>query len=506
MTLVTLRPNATTTNSGALTGGATAHAVLSDDSDASYITHTVGQSTRVDLGDLTLPAGGVVKNVQPRVRAAVVTAATSGSYSGSAYSSAAPAAPGSATIFATVSSTTPTTRAGLTVTGWTDPQVDAAYINVQWIAGAGISGRLYEAYLDVRYVAIPVATVVLPTGTVSDTNTPLVTWTDTLDTDGGPQTQYEVKIYSAAQYGAGGFSADTSTVTAGSGIVASNATSWQDTVILANATYRAYVRVAQTVNGTVLWSAWAFGGFTISVALPAVPTLTVTAESTNGRIKLDLTANSGSATTDRMELQRSIDAGATWVAVRTIDSDAGLVYSTTTRTTYDYEAPNGTLTQYRARALHSYSGVYAASAWSSPGSATWTATDWWLKQPTQPALNVRLAFGALTSYATVDRVARNGVFMPLGAALPIVVSDTRSGSTGAIVITFATGALEDSLNLLLDAVSTLLLQGPTGDGHPDRYVRIGDHHSERVGGKSYIVTTQHTLPWTEVASPPGVQT
>lgn len=502
MTLSVLRPTATTSNTGTLTGGATAHAVLADDSDASYVTFAAFpsvQSCQVGLTDLTLPAGAVVKSIAVRARSALVVSGTS-AFLNHKLIGAGP------TVNSAWghSSTTPGTRSGLATTGWTDPQIDAVELYLLDQFGAALN--VYEAYLDVRYVIQPVPTVTAPTGTVTNTNTPTVTWTNVLDPDGASQTAAEVKIYSAAQYGAGGFDPATSTSTWESGVVSGPGLVRPVATPIANATYRAYVRTAQTVNGAALWSAWVFGGFVLSVTPPAVPTLALTAQSTSGRIQAVITTGGGATTTDRVELQRSVNGGTSWLAVRNTETyDGTIAYPAAPVTILDYEAPNGTLTSYRARALHSYTGIYAASAWSTTATATWTATDWWIKHPNVPALNLKLT-QAMFSYADINHGARATSFLPLGASLPIVVSDTRGGPTGTVVLTLATLVSQDALDALLDTVATLLLQGPVGDGHPDRYVRFGDHASVRVGDRSWIKATHETLPWTEVALPIGAQT
>lgn len=500
MTLSTLRPNGTTNDTGVLTGAANAHTAMSDDSDASFDTFsgTPNSGATVTLTDLTLPAGAVIKLVSVRVR---VGSSSSGALLARATSTGAPSTSGTVNV-----GTGPATlQVGASVTGWTDPQLDAASLVLAWQSGGNV--RVFEAYLDVRYVVLPVVTVTAPTGTVTTTNVPVTAWSNALDTDGGPQSAFQVKIFNAAQYGAGGFSPDTSTPTANSDLAnpGGSQTSWASNIILSNATYRAYVRTAQTVNGVYLWSAWAFSGFIINVALPAVPTVALTAQATNGRISVLVTPNSGAATTDRLELQRSVDGGTTWLPVRNIYGSDGLVLQSTAATILDYEAPNGTATQYRARAAHNYSGEYASSAWSTPVSTTWTATDWWIKHPNVPALNLKLT-QSMFSYGDVNRAARQTPFQPLGATLPIVVSDTRGGPTGTLVLQLQTVALRTSLNALLDTVSTLLLQGPAAEGQPDRYVRFGDHGSVRAVDKSWALTTRETLPWTEVASPAGAQT
>lgn len=667
MTLVSLRPTAILASTGA-TG---AFGTLADDSDATFVTLTAGggnASVDVSLTDLTLPASAVVKSIVSRVRYSKVSG-TGGFGQASVYPGVYPAGTAadgaSYTTALMTTASVATTISSTAKTNWTDTDCDNAWARI--IVSVLTTYKVYEYYFDVRYVVIPTLTVDLPTGTITDTNKPLVTWTNTLDSDGGSQTLSEVKIYSAAQYGAGGFSADTSTSTATSGQVAGTGTSWQDTVILPNATYRAYVRTAQTVNGATLWSAWTFGGFVVNVAIPAVPTVVVTAQSTTARIKIDVgvsnlipnpsietnttgwantatglnagatisqdatvaqsgtkslkivtTAGSatqgaaaalpeleagipytlsayvkgnagaeplsiavltsagatlptssgsailtplspavttslqrytltftpsatttganfvtydngaavrtwfidavmlasntavaptysdgGPATTDRLELQRSIDGGTTWLPVRNSYGNDGIV-NVTGATIYDYEAPNGTAASYRIRALHSYSGVYAASDWSASASATWSSTDWWLKHPNLPALNLQLTT-AMLSYADVQHAARMGVFQPLGATLPVVVSDTRAGATGTVVFLLSTAVLQNALDAILDAADTLFLQGPLAEGQPDRYVRIGDHSSVRIVDKSWAKATTETLPWTEVASPPGAQ-
>jgi hypothetical protein len=505
MTLVSLRPNATISNNGAVTGaGGVAHTALADDSDASFIAFDPIESARFDLTDLTLPAGAVVKNGAIRVRA---------NASGTTLLYARLLSPTS-TVYSSISNSSLTATivnlsGSASTTFNSDPIADAAQITIQNLASGGIL-NVYEAYADVRYVVLPVVTVTAPTGTITNTTTPTVTWTDTLDTDGGAQTRYDVKIFSSAQYTAGGFDPSTSASTAASGIVSAADTSWVDTVALPNATYRAYVRVAQTVNGALLWSAWAFGGFVVSVTPPAVPTLAVTAQNINGRIQAVITTGGGATTTDRVELQRSVDGGTTWLPVRNTELDDGTItYPAAPVTILDYEAPNGTVTSYRARALHNYSGVYAASAWSTTQTATFTATDYWIKHPNVPALNMKLPGGtaaAMVSYPDVQRAARQTAFQPLGATLPVVVADTRAGATGTIVVQLRTTAEKTALDALLDRVATLLVQGPSSHGIPDRYVRIGDHSRVRVVDNGNFLMTRDTMAWTEVALPAGAQT
>lgn len=522
MTLVTLRPNATTSNTGALTGGASAHAVLSDNSDASYVTYDPGEESLVPLGDLTLPAGALIDTVQIRARLArdVPTPDVGAQIFVSVLDSAGMTLVAGGWAYPT--GATPTTYViGSPVTGRTDAQLDDARLKLTAYFGNGPVVRGYEGYLDVRYIIQPVVNVTAPTGTITTTNTPLVTWTNTFDPEGlWAYQQFQVRIFSAAQYGAGGFDPSTSTATAESGYVAPSAanafgTQWQSAVILPNATYRAYVRVGQQIGGgeggSTLWSAWDFEQFTINVTPPSPPSLTAVAQSAQGRIKLTLDDN-GAVSSDRFELQRTIDGGATWKQVRihdTIDllGSPGIIIplSTAAFDVYDYEAPNGVQTGYRARALHNYSGVYAASSWTSTQTATWTSIGWWLKDPVRPALNMILT-GRVFEVGDVVRRARQGVFQALGATLPIVVSDTRAGPAGTITLQLQSVAEQTQLAALLAAGPVLLVQGPVEHGHPDRYVVFGDHSQARLRLPPRKIWTRETLPFNEVAATIDPQT
>lgn len=497
MTLVTLRPNATTQDGASITGAATAHAATNDNSDASYVTITSGgaNSLVVSLGDLTLPAGAVIKSIALRLRSAWVAGATQ-------VTARTTGAQTPATVHniswgvATTTTVLVATTDAVTGTAFTDGAVDGASVEVT--TGSAVGTRIYEVYVDVTYVAKPVVSVVAPTGTLTDTNLPTVEWSNTLDSDGGAQARFQVKVFTDAQYLAGGFDPDTSPATIDSGDTAAAATSWQATSSLADDTYRAYVRVAQTVNGVSHWSAWAFSGFVIDVDLPAAPTFTATADSANARNVLVVDDNAGTATTDAFEIQRSLDGGTTWETVRQLE--AGEIAAPGPVTVYDYEAPNGVETDYRARALHDYSGLYATSDWVTD-SATWTDSSWWLKHPHRPDLNASVN---IHSFPEVQRTGRQGVFHPLGAADVTVVSDTRGPATGTVALRTDTTPERDALDALLGTVGTLLLQARAGeDDTSNRYIRVTGHTRTRVADKAFVAEKVEALEFVTVAQPTG---
>lgn len=490
MSTATLRPNGTVSNTGALTGGASAHEVLSDDSDASRVTLEVAEACEVALANYSEVAGSVVRSVQLRIRSAASGASSASGTAAAKIDGDTHKAGFGVSVFEG-----PVTLTVLVVNeSFDDGDVDAATAQIEHTGSFG-NIELYELYFDVIYVEQPDLTVDAPTGTVRDTNEPEVRWTPDLDSDGGSQTHFEAKVFDDATYGDGGFDPDTSTPAVESGETASAAAAWQVDEPLPDDTYRAYVRIAQTVNGVQHWSAWEFSGFVVDVLIPADPTLLLTPQSDDGRIQIDLDDNAGDATTDAFQVQWSHDRGSTWTPVRTSEGE-GIVLGDD-ETVWDFEAPNGETVTYRARALHDYSGLWAASGWVQD-SDSWSSGDRWLKHPTNPDLNMKVE---IDSYASHSRAARRQVFQPLGRTDPVVVSDTRWPKTGEVVLWMEDDDERDALEALLDTLAPLLLQAADGDERPDRWVVFGDVAEESAVDKLAVSDTRNRLTWTEVARP-----
>jgi hypothetical protein len=495
MSVVAVRPSSTTSNTGVTIAGSSLHAVLGDDSDGTYGEWAAGDTAVVAFTAPTLPSGSVIKSQGVRARTAKISA--NGLMGVQALGDIYPDTGDAAwTVASGISWTTPTT-----VSLPIPLQPDHPMTGLRIFTGApDVVARVFEAYLDVVYVVKPVISVQTPTGTVTNTNKPRVQWSFTThDTDGGSITTWQVKVFTAAQYGAGGFDPATSTTTQASGITNQLINSWDPPVPLANATYRAYVRVAQNVNGSLFWSDWAYSAFVLNVTPPNAPTVAAIAQNTEGRIRLTVTPAATGVSTDLIEAQRSADNGATWEDCRT--EPAGLTVATSVKV-WDFEAPNGTAMLYRARTAHSYSGVYAYTAWVTSSPVAWSSTDRWIKHPNLPALNMKVTVQA---FGAVKRAARQGVFQALGAADAIVVSDTRGPETGGLILLLADQAARDQLDALLDTADTLLLQGATGDSHlnEDRYLSFGDHDRAPVIDHAWAPKTKDTIAWTRVAKPAG---
>lgn len=485
-----------------LLGGApSAHAALSDDNDTTQLGPTgAGSAVTVSLPDLTLPVGAVVKNVAARMRQYGFPPQTE------AWALNIDRDDG-VILFGEF---LPQTVGQLTISTGSYVVVTAAEVNALRLRVtrmiASTQAAVVELYLNVIYVERPTLTVSTPTGTI-ESNQPTIEWAPTLDADGGIQTGYTVKIFSAAQYGAGGFNPETSPPTLGhEGIFSrvpgqsdgGDATSWTADTPLVDGTYRAYVRVAQSVGDASLFSEWEYSQFTVDAPVPGPPNMILTAESNEGRVLAEVTGVDGDATSDLIDLERSDDAGVTWVAVR---GTSGLVARHASRDLQlrDYEAPNGSEVIYRARGAHDYGdGVSAVGAWTT-GFVTLQA-GWWIKHPHRPELNCPTV---LKGYGQIDRGVRQGVFQPLGAPLPVVVSDTPTGETGQSVVRVDTREQHDRLRTILRTADVLLLQGPYDDGEPDRYVQFGASSAGRLLDNARFHRRDVSLPWAEVAKPAG---
>ena len=493
MSSVELLPNGTSSNNGNNVGGAASvHAALADSSTGTYIEYDYTESSTLVFDDSAVPAGSAITSLVLHAQVAKVATSCKLQFrfgmNGQLDSAER-----------TFNFSTPTT---ITVpftldVGTLDADVDALEVRVENRAS---DARLYRLAAVVTYSVIPTVTVTAPTGTISDRNIVTVGWTPTFDGTVS-SSGYEVKIFNDATYLAGGFDPSTSTPTlqASASGEFTPSTSHAFTEPLPDDTYRAYVRVTHVAeNGATLTSAWDYEGFVVSVNYPANPTLTLTPDDALGRIEIDLDDNAGAATTDYFEIERTTDEGATWTGVRTDRADGWLVPTAGLATVFDYEAPNGTSATYRARAIHDYgSGNTAASSWVE-ATSMWSSSQWWIKHPTRPDLNLDVT---LRSHADRRRAARQGVMQPIGATYPTVVSDTRGAATGSITFLMQTTAEKDSFDALLDAGVPLLLQGPPDNYEADRWVVFGDHDRVRLVDKGWFETTDDTLPWTEVRRP-----
>jgi len=294
MTYVNLDPNGTSSNSGAVTG-ASAHAALFDSNDATYVDYDYGEGSILTLSDLSLPSGALLLAAQVNVRCR-----KDGTGPGAVQSTLVADTTKQSTGSVTWASAA--TLNGVTIFDGTltDAGLDGASIGVACSSLSVI--RAYKAWVQVTYFVQPTVTVTAPTGTIS-TNMIQVEWDRTFDVHATADgSRFVVKVFSQAQYSAGGFDPETSAATlqfSGS----SGASSHSFSQALADGNYRAYVKVA-AANTPDHWSDWDYEAFTVDVDKPGTPSLSLAADDADGRIAIELDDTAGDVSTSSVQVQR----------------------------------------------------------------------------------------------------------------------------------------------------------------------------------------------------------
>lgn len=306
MTLSTLRPNGGS-NGWGITGGATEYGVTSDNADGSYIsTPSSPENGQLDFSTFTLPTGARVRSVTPRIRIAMIGGSITGALQVNLIDPALSPTGSQGNFIAPTSTITTFTLPGFTKRAdgaeWTQADIDAMYLKWNGAVGSGTL-RIYELYIDVLYNEAPVVSAVTPSGTITASSQPAIGWTYT-DPDGDVQERYRVKVFSAAQYGIGGFDPETSPSTWDSGAVFSSAVSVYPDPLVNGTTYKAYVKAADAGSGG-RYSAWAAGSaFTITLDVPAVPGFSaVTGDNTNARFALDVLGRDNLLTANQSDFE-----------------------------------------------------------------------------------------------------------------------------------------------------------------------------------------------------------
>jgi hypothetical protein len=341
---------------------------------------------------------------------------------------------------------------------------------------------------------------------INDTVRPTLQWIYSPGAEGGPQSTYRLMVYTQAQTQAAGFVAGTTAAIWDSHDVHTSVTSVTVPINLANnTTYVAYLAVAQTVGGTTHWaSGYATRTFTISIpaaAVPARPTVTATADSTNARAIVTVT-QSGTPAWDHVVVQKSLDNGSTWIGVRSGDVD---VAPGDTLTISDYESPNGQPAIYRAQAQRTATtgGIeqITVSQFSpSSGAVVWRSDSVWLKSPLFPAFNTTVRLG---QFGTFTRRIARGVFDVAGRSRPVVVSDVRHGLEGQLTISVRSIDELDDIRFMSDLSTTVLLQTPAAYNFGSKYLALGDEHEDRINIVASNAFRWVQFDFVEVDSPVG---
>lgn len=504
MSKETTRPNADVSNDFPVTGAASAHAALSDDDDTSSISVSAGdpdRTVRLGFAEPTIPAGAVVKQDVIRLQVMSIPAGALRLTSIEAFPDGSTSA-GKRTNL-DVTWTSETTVVALAASNDIDhDQLELVLKAHCFGEGIFIGGFIFEAYWQTVYVEQPTvdSVSVSPASPINDDDTPTISFTVTLDGDGGDQAFYQVRTFTDAVYSGGGFDPATSVAADASGLLAGAGKRYTIATRLDDDTYRSYVRVGQLVNGDVLWSDWEHVQFVLAVDRPADPTInSVSADSDNARIEIHLGITPGGVvSTDAFQIERSLDGGTTWEIIRVVGNLLGLVEPGDIAE--DYEVPNSQAVRYRVRSFHNFpSGTTSSSDWVESDPVFWASEHEWLKSADRPDLNLPVR---LLDYPTVGRPARESRVQPLGSSTTVVVKDgPRSSPQSDLVLRVDTDDDLTVLNELLDTNGALLLQVPPGQLWPDRWVSFGDDTEERLMPKKPSEKLTKTLSWVEVPSP-----
>jgi hypothetical protein len=478
MTITTVRPNATAAGEALFTkagGAATAATALADDSDATFISKATAvagaASVLLDFGTTTIGTAQRVKRV--RMRARVDTPNDTGRlnfYLGSRienqnfFHSASPVR-GEVAITTIVG---PWQVSAPNGTDWNQASINGLRGKFTEYNDSTNVAKIYEAYIDIDIATQPTVTVSNPTGTITTSAAPDVIWAFT-DPDGETQSFYEIKVYSAAQYGAGGFSPNTTIPIWGSGEVGSTDNTAPIGKLLTTGTYRAYVRAAKSINGQPFWSPYAFSQFTLSFTPPTVPTLLASWSAPLGRATLTVTGASlpGSLVSQYYEVERSDDGGITY---RQIRNGTDIIPNVSfVGTAQDYEAPRDRVVFYRARAIgvDSNSNEFPTAYSTAQQVLITNDATWWFKVVNDPTLNQ----GSIRVLADLDVIIEepNTIFRPLGADRPIVVAGPLQGEDGIYNIKTVNETEWNNFYPILNHQGTILVQDPLGN---QKYVRI----------------------------------
>lgn len=307
MAVETLRPDTTLEEPAWVTvepGTDDPHEVLSDDADGTYVTGSTASSTdtlRLDLESHSLPADAVVAAVRVRVRTG--TDDGSGGDVRVRLLFALPSlnwAAGSVLVSGgdEVADHDGSWKAETPGGAWTQDDIDDLQVWVvhEQVEDFPVDVETAEVWVDVEYNEPPEVTLTAPSGTVTDTSRPTVEW-DYDDEEDDPQEAFEVVVFDESDVPATPPD-DPEEIDADpvyeSGTRFSSATEHQIAEALTNdATYRVYVRARQQWSGPEVWSDWDHGTFTLDLATPAAPDVTLTPDPDNGRMLVVVEDGSG---------------------------------------------------------------------------------------------------------------------------------------------------------------------------------------------------------------------
>ena len=326
----------------------------------------------------------------------------------------------------------------------------------------------------------PVVTVTSPTNgsTVTGTTRPLISWS-IADTQSDPQAKATVRLFTATQYGIGGFNPATSPCTFEAEFSEELTRTVEVSNDLTNGSYRAYVMVEESLG---LASSWAYTQFALTVTRPTAPTMTLTPNPSDTlvggnppHIGIAIVVTGLDYSAYNIEGQIAESSTGPWTTIDRLVTDGtwSLISGTSSATFTDDEIPLGTTRWYRFRYNDEVPGSYIAGAWSTAASSSVSDSGYWLSAPDLKDVNGWGTY-AKASIASFDETVgrRMGTFRPLGTDNSVVVQDTGSWTEFSVEFT-TTAVTEEAMKTILDQ-RRVLLRMPDGT---TRYAVVNGSYS-----------------------------
>lgn len=165
---------------------------------------------------------------------------------------------------------------------WTPADVNNIRLRVSDNNGGTSKPIVMRGLIEVAVQTKPTVTITSPSGGLH-TRTPTVFWQGTFPDapDGWGQRSYQVKVYTVAEYSAGGFNPDTTPTTIfNSGVVTNGGVTSVQLPTLGNGSFRIYVKVSVDFLSADWWSNWAYTNISVSDSPPAPSGITPKAGAT----------------------------------------------------------------------------------------------------------------------------------------------------------------------------------------------------------------------------------
>jgi hypothetical protein len=364
-------------------------------------------------------------------------------------------------------------------TVWTAADIDGMTMYANCFS---LNLKFSQIRLEYDYYATPAGT---PTSATPNTDKPALSWSYS-QAESLAQSSAYVKVFSSAVYGAGGFSADTSTalystVVAGTALTVTPATS-----IVNNGTvYKPYVQVISDSYGIPVRGTWtpSTTAYTASFNAPTAPTVTAAwSNATTGTAQKAVTVTvAGSASPYRYSL---LCNGTALTTLGTMATNGTTVY-------IDRLAPRGTSVTYTAQLVTaSTASLQLSSTYGTGTVTTGTATGWEFTS-LDSAVTVS-DYASPVSDLSFTRAESNATFRPLGSTKSVVVSGDMTGDDGTLTWITSTAAQWTTVKALLTYQGVLRVTSPftyAAGGNESWVIRLTSRDWKPSGTLTNPVTT-----------------